>query len=120
MYLWSAILFALAALGGLALAALHFRGGGTERPPTSLALVHGLVAATALVLLIIGALQAGAGGATLPWVSVAVFVVAALGGAYMFLGKHLRGEPLPGKVVVLHGALAVAGFVLLLAFLLGA
>jgi hypothetical protein len=38
----------------------------------------------------------------------------------MFLGRHLRGEPLPGNVVVLHGALAVAAFALLLAFLLGA
>ena len=120
MYLWSAILFALAALGGLALAALHFRSGGRERPPTALALVHGLVAATALVLLIIAALGAGAASPTLPWISIAVFVVAALGGAYMFLGKHLRGEPLPGKVVVLHGVLAVTGFALLLAFLLGA
>lgn len=120
MYLWSAVLFALAALGGLALAALHFRSGGTERPPTALALVHGVVAATALVLLIVGALAAGAGSSALPWLSVAVFVVAALGGAYMFLGKHLRGEALPGKIVVLHGALAVAGFALLLAFLLGA
>lgn len=118
MVLWSAILFALAALGGLALAAIHFRSGGTERPPTALAVVHGLVAAAALVLLILGA--PGAGGSALPWASVGVFVVAALGGAYMFLGKHLRGEPLPGKVIVLHGVLAVAGFVLLLAFLLGA
>ena len=120
MVLWSAVLFALTALGGLALAAIHFRGGGREPPPTALALVHGLVAATALVLLVIGALNAGAGSPALPWISIAVFVAAALGGAYMFLGKHLRGEPLPGKVVVLHGVLAVAGFALLLAFLLGA
>lgn len=120
MILWSAILFALAALGGLALATIHFRSGGAERPPTALALVHGLVAAAALVLLILGALAAGTPSQGLPWVSVAVFVVAALGGAYMLLGKHLRGEPLPGKVVVLHGALAVAGFALLLAYLLGA
>jgi hypothetical protein len=120
MFLWSAILFAMAALGGLTLAALHFRGRGRERPPTALAVVHGLVAALALVLLVIAALGAAAGSSALPWIAVAIFVVAALGGAYMFLGKHLRGEPLPSNVVILHGALAAAGFLVLLAFLLGA
>ena len=52
--------------------------------------------------------------------SAILFAVAAIGGAYMFLGKHLRGEPLPGKVVILHGVLAVAGFLVLLGFLFGA
>ncbi|MDA8109349.1 MAG: hypothetical protein M0015_12050 [Betaproteobacteria bacterium] len=119
MFLGSAILFALAALGGLALAALHFRAGARERPPTALAVVHGLAAAAALVLLIIGVLGPAAGGSGLPVIALVLFVVAALGGAYMFLGKHLRGQPLPGTVVVLHGLLAVAGFLVLLAFLLG-
>jgi hypothetical protein len=119
MFLWSAILFAVAALGGLTLAVMHFRRGG-ERPPTALALVHGLVAAVALVLLIVGALGLAAGSSSLPWISVAIFVVAALGGAYMFLGKHLRGQALPGGVVVLHGALAVVGFLVLLGFLVSA
>ena len=118
MFLWSAILFALAALGGLTLAAMHFRGGGRERPPTALAVVHGLVAAAALVLLIIGVAGAVAGMSALPLAALALFVIAALGGAYMFLGKHLRGQALPGPVVVLHGLLAVAGFLVLLAFLL--
>mgnify|MGYP000347478552 CR=1 FL=1 len=38
----------------------------------------------------------------------------------MFLGKHLRGQALPGGVVVLHGALAVVGFLVLLGFLASA
>jgi hypothetical protein len=120
MFLWSAILFAVAALGGLTLAVFHFRSGGRERPPTALALVHGLVAAVALVLLIVGALGLAAGSSSLPWISVAIFVVAALGGAYMFLGKHLRAQALPSGVVVLHGALAVIGFLVLLGFLVSA
>lgn len=118
MFVWSAILFALAALGGLTLAVLHFRSGGRERPPTALAVGHGLVAAAALVLLIIGVLGAAAGTSVLPAVALAIFVVAALGGAYLFLGKHLRGQPLPSAVVVIHGLAAVAGFLVLLAFLL--
>lgn len=118
MFLWSAILFALAALGGLTLAVLHFRGGGRERPPTALAVVHGLAAAAALVLLILGVLGAPAGTSVLPGVALAIFVLAALGGAYLFLGKHLRGQALPSPVVIVHGLAAVAGFVVLLAFLL--
>jgi hypothetical protein len=118
MFVWSAILFALAALGGLTLAVMHFRSGGRERPPTALAVGHGLIAAVALVLLIIGVLGAAAGSSTLPVVALAIFVVAALGGAYLFLGKHLRGQALPSAVVVIHGLAAVAGFLVLLAFLL--
>lgn len=118
MFVWSAILFALAALGGLTLAVMHFRSGGRERPPTALAVGHGLVAAAALVLLIIGVLGAAAGSSTLPVVALAIFVVAALGGAYLFLGKHLRGQALPSAVVVVHGLAAVAGFLVLLAFVL--
>jgi hypothetical protein len=118
MFVWSAILFALAALGGLTLAVMHFRSGGRERPPTALAVGHGLVAAAALVLLVIGVLGAAAGSSTLPVVALAIFVLAALGGAYLFLGKHLRGQALPSAVVVVHGLAAVAGFLVLLAFLL--
>ena len=118
MFVWSAILFALAALGGLTLAVMHFRSGGRERPPTALAVGHGLVAAAALVLLVIGVLGAAAGSSTLPVVALAIFVVAALGGAYLFLGKHLRGQALPSAVVVVHGLAAVAGFLVLLAFVL--
>jgi hypothetical protein len=118
MLVWSAILFALAALGGLTLAVMHFRSGGRERPPTALAVGHGLVAAAALVLLVIGVLGAAAGSSTLPVVALAIFVLAALGGAYLFLGKHLRGQALPSAVVVVHGLAAVAGFLVLLAFLL--
>lgn len=118
MFLWSAILFALAALGGLTLAVLHFRGHGRERPPTPLAIGHGLIAAVALVLLILGVIGAPAGTSSLPVVALAIFVLAALGGAYLFLGRHLRGQPLPSAVVVVHGLAAVAGFLVLLAFLL--
>lgn len=118
MFLWSAILFALAALGGLTLAVMHFRSQGRERPPTPLAIGHGVVAAAALVLLILGVFGAPAGTSALPAIALAIFVLAALGGAYLFLGKHLRGQALPSTVVVVHGLVAVAGFLVLLVFLL--
>jgi hypothetical protein len=117
----SAVLFAIAALGGLTLAVLHFRAHGKTHPPTSLAMLHGLLAAIGVMFLIIGiaATASGfsAGLSSMAVLALVLFVLAALGGAYMFFGKHLRGEPLPTPVVIIHGLAAVSGFVLLLIYL---
>jgi hypothetical protein len=43
-----------------------------------------------------------------------VFVLAALGGAAIFLGFHLKKRPLPIPLVIGHGLTAVTGYVLLL------
>jgi hypothetical protein len=115
MVRWAAALFALAALGGATLATLHFRGRSPL--PMPLALLHGLLAATGLVVLIIAAMQPGFGG--LAMVSLVIFLLAALGGFYLF-SFQLRGLPLPSAMVLAHGSAAVIAFVLLLAFLMGA
>jgi hypothetical protein len=113
MLTWAAIVFAIAALGGATLAVMHFRG---RTPlPMPLALLHGLLAASGLVLLIAAALtQPGFGGLAL--VALVIFVIAALGGFYLF-AHHLRGKPLPSPVVVIHGGAAVVAFLLLLGFI---
>jgi len=54
MFKIAAFLFAIAALGGLTLAALHFRAHGKTHPPTSLAMLHGLLAVLAVICLIFG------------------------------------------------------------------
>jgi hypothetical protein len=113
MLRWAAALLALAALGGATLATLHFRGRSPL--PMPLALLHGALAATGLVLLVIAALQPGFGG--LAMLSLVIFLLAALGGFYLF-SFQLRGLPLPSAVVLAHGSAAVIGFVLLLAFLM--
>ena len=117
----SAILFGIAALGGITLAVLHFRAGGKTHPPTSIAMLHGTLAVVALIFLIVGIAATAdgfsAGFSSLAVLALLLFVLAALGGAYMFFGKHLRGEALPSPVVVIHGLAAVAGFVLLLVYL---
>ena len=100
----AAILFGIAALGGVVLALMNER-------PMILAIIHGLVAATSLVLLIIGVLQGGAG--TLPAVALILFVVAALGGFVLF-ASHLRGRNLPKGLIYVHGLLAVIAEVLLI------
>jgi disulfide bond formation protein DsbB len=110
---WAAILFAIAAVGGATLATLHFRGRSPL--PMPLALLHGLLAAGGLVLLVVAALtQPGFGGLAL--VSLVIFVIAALGGFYLF-SHHLRARLLPSAVVLIHGGAAVAAFLLLLAYL---
>ena len=113
MITWAAIVFAIAALGGATLATLHFRG---RTPlPMPLALLHGLLAATGLVLLIAAALtMPGFGGMALA--ALVIFLIAALGGFYLF-AHHLRGKPLPSAVVLIHGGAAVVAFLLLLGFL---
>ncbi len=109
----SVLLFAIAALGGLTLATLHFRG---KNRPWPLAILHGLLAATALVLLLIplvnGSIIASTG---LKW-AVGLFVVAALGGFVLFV-NHLQKKKLPSAVVVIHGGVAVVGFLVLLSVL---
>ena len=113
MLTWAAIVFAIAAVGGATLATLHFRG--RTPPPMPLALLHGLLAASGLVLMIAAALtQPGLRGLALA--SLVIFAVAALGGFYLF-SFHLRGKPLPSPVVLIHGSAAVVAFLLLLGFL---
>ena len=106
----AAVLFALAALGGLTLAGIRL--SGAPRPPTWLALGHGAIAAAGLVALIYAAATQ-----TLPTIALAAlgcFVLAAVGGATIFLLFHLRERPLPIPLVLGHGAIAVTAFVLLL------
>src|SRR5690348_11697608 len=110
MLLASIVIFGVAALGGLVLAIQRFRG--KLQPSLGLALVHGAAAATALVLLIL--VVAGAAAGTLSKAALGLFLVAALGGFFLF-ATHLQKKALPIPVVVLHALLAVAGFGALLA-----
>ena len=82
----AAIVLGLTALGGLALAGIRL--SGTPRPPTWMALGHGAVAAVGLALLIYAAISPGIPG--LAQIALGVFVLAALGGAGIFVGFHLK------------------------------
>jgi hypothetical protein len=102
-------LFVLAGLGGLTMVGMRLRG--VPRPPTWLALGHGALAATALALL---AYLATEGIPLLSQVALGIFVLAAIGGIFIFLAFHMRQRPLPIPLILAHGALAIAGIVLLL------
>ncbi|HET8926174.1 MAG TPA: hypothetical protein VFN26_24535 [Candidatus Acidoferrum sp.] len=109
MLLLAITLFAVAALGGITLAILHLRH---KELPLALALAHGLLAASGLVILILVVVRGSAGG--LASVALGLFVLAALGGFGLF-SFHLRRQPLPTPLVFVHGLAAVIAFLLLLA-----
>jgi hypothetical protein len=111
----AAILFGLAALGGATLAVTRI--SGKPWPPLWMALGHGAVAVAGLItLLYLAAVQPRP---ALAQYALGVFVLAALGGATLFTGFHLRGKPLPIPLVLAHGAIAIAGFILLILAMVG-
>lgn len=109
MYQLSLALFAVAAVAGLTMAIMHFRG--TSPPKVALAVLHGLFAASGLVVLLLALIKAGFGGK--PGIAFGLLVAAALGG-FVLLSSHAKQKPLPSGLVVGHAVLAVAGFVTLL------
>ena len=104
----SVVLFALAAVFGITMAAMHFMG--KSPPAMGLAVLHGL-----FVLCGFGALWGAVwpqfGGR--PTLALGIFALAALGGASMVLGW--RSKPLPSALVLAHGGAALLGFAILLA-----
>jgi hypothetical protein len=107
MFNYAVLMFAIAALVGASLAYMRIVKKDVSMP---LALVHGLFAATGLVLLILGFVRIGGSGIG---AALAVFLAAALGGFALF-SFHLRSRPLPVPLVLIHGAAAVIAFLLLL------
>lgn len=106
----AAVLLALAAIGGLVMAVIRFRGA--DRPPSAIAMAHGLLAAAALTLLLYAAFTTGLPGLAI--VALVIFIVVALVGLALNLMYHDKLRPLPKSTIVLHGIVAVIAFVLLL------
>jgi hypothetical protein len=104
------VLLAVTALGGMAMAGIRF--AGKPRPPTWLAMLHGLLAGAAVTLLLYAYFTVGL--PTLAGWALLLFVVAAAGGAFLNLNYHWKLLPLPIGMIVGHAGIAVAGFVLLL------
>lgn len=106
------LLFLLAAVGGLYMAAHIFKG---EFPPVFVAVAHGALAATALVLVILAALKPEA--APLVKYGAGILFLAALGGFFL-ASFHLRRVAHPRGVVVIHALVAVTGVACLVLALL--
>jgi hypothetical protein len=103
------VLLTLTALGGVLMAVIRLGRGAN--PPSWLAMGHGLLAGSALTLLLYAYFTLGL--SPLAGWALLLFVVAALGGAYLNLGFHTKAVLLPKSIVVVHAVVAVLGYVLL-------
>jgi hypothetical protein len=109
MLLYALIVFAIAALGGLTLAAMYVLQG--QLAPWALSLLHAALGAVGLLLLIYAAVTIGIPGAALA--ALVILAIAALGGFYL-ASIHLRGEVARKPIVFIHAGVAVIGFLTLL------
>lgn len=103
------VLLAVTALGGLLMAGIRF--SGRPHPPSFIAMLHGLLAASGLTLLLYAAFTAGLpdGG----WVGLVLLLAAVLGGLVLNLRYHWERLELPIWLVLAHAAVAAAGLVVL-------
>lgn len=101
------VVFAIAAVLGLMLAAAIFKKKPTSK---SAALAHGAFGAAGLVLLILHAAKSPHSFLT---TAIVLLVIAALGGAILF-ANDLRKKPGPVGLVVIHALAAVVAVVLVL------
>jgi intracellular septation protein A len=101
-------IFALGAIIGMYLLSMVLQNKMTSK---FVAATHGIFVATALILLIYYASQHG------PEVtkSIVLFVIAAFGGITLMI-FDLTGKSFPKWLAMVHGLIAVTGFILLLIF----
>ena len=104
----SVAFFALAAVMGMILLSFVLRGKET---PKAVVFTHGPLAVIGLVLLIIYTVKQPPG----PVEAIVLFIIAAAGGIIM-VWRDLTRRSVPKWLAILHGLLAVSGFVFLLVF----
>lgn len=102
------IVFVLTALGGFTMLVMRLRG---SNPPLALALLHGLLGVSGLVVLGWHLWQSG--WSALPGMSFVLLAAAACGGLVV-LSCHLLKQTVPVTLTILHGASAIIGIALLL------
>ena len=107
----SVVVFAVGAVLGLFMLVRWFM---KKDAPRGIVYLHGLAGAAGIVLLLLFVNQHPD---RFPLVSIILFVVAALGGFYLFF-SDIRKKPHPLGIALLHGLLAVSGFLALLLFIL--
>jgi hypothetical protein len=107
MFQYAIYVLAVAAVVGVYMAIQHSKG--RSPPPVAAAVLHGLLAVSGVVLVLLGVMQ---GASKMHTWALVLFVVAALGGLYL-VSHHIRKRPLPGGVIAIHGIVAATGFVLL-------
>ena len=109
MVFTSLILFAVAAVLGLTVAITIFKNKETNK---GVAVIHGLFAATALIILIVYALGNTGRNVT---TEIVLFIIAALGGLILITRDFMKKTG-PKALVVIHALVAVIAFLMLLVF----
>lgn len=107
MFYLTIVLFGIAALFGVIILKNWLTSANTSR---TVVYSHGAVAALALILLFVHVTR---NPSTTLKTGLGLFVIAALGGFYMFF-RDMKGKYSPTWMAVTHGLLAVAGVVSLL------
>ena len=103
------IIFVIGALGGLGLASFVLRGQLAMWP---LSILHALLGATGLVLTAIVLFGGSEPAPPHTGLALLLLLVAALGGFYL-ASFHVRKQPGPKPVVLIHAGVAAVGLVLL-------
>jgi hypothetical protein len=101
-------ILALTAILGLTLLSFVLRNVET---PRIIVILHGLLAATGLGFL----LYYVYGNEPRPVESAVLLVIAALGG-FIMVSRDLTGRPIPKWLAMVHGLVAVCGFIFLIVF----
>jgi hypothetical protein len=109
MFRTAIVLLGITALGGLLMAGMRF--SGRPLPPSIIAMVHGLLAASGLTLILYAGVTSGIPGGGLA--GLALLVLAAVGGLVLNLRYHAERRELPISLMLGHAALAVIGFLVL-------
>jgi len=109
MFTTAVLLIALGAVVGLYMAIQHFKG--RTPPKAGVAILHGLLAVSGVIVLLLGVWEIGFGTAH-TW-ALLLFGLAALGGLYL-VSHHMRQRPLPNGLIVIHGLVAAVAFLVLL------
>ena len=103
------VLLAITAVGGLLMAGMRF--SGRPHPPSFIAMVHGLLAASGLTLILYAGLTGGMPGGA--WGGLALLLLAVAGGLVLNLRYHWERRELPIGLMLGHAGLAVIGFLVL-------
>lgn len=109
MLIYAVASFAIAAMFGVYMVLRVFKG---VTPPWPAAILHGLFAATGLVLLLYVLFLAGTPQPQTVVIAAVLLIMAALGG-FVLLSYQLRKQLLPKALAGVHALLAVAGFLTL-------
>lgn len=108
MLITAIVFFSLAIILGLYLLSFVL----TNKPtPKGVAFIHGPLAATGLIFLIIYAFF----NTPSPIISIIIFVLAALGGI-MLIYRDITGKTIPKWMAMGHGLTAIVGFIFLIIF----